>query len=91
MDITGDTTALLADFGITVTSGSATFLAIFNEPEIVVGDLAVTSDYSILAKTSDVSDLDYGDTVTIAAATYSVRRNIKQDDGTLSLVTLSKA
>ena len=91
MDISGDLSSLLADFGVTVTVGMSSFLAIFNEPEQIVGDLAVTSDYSILAKTSDVSALAYNAALTIGASTYNVRRNIKQDDGLLSLVTLTKA
>lgn len=90
MDLAGDLDGLLADFGVTVTAGGASFLGILNSPDQVVGDLAISTDYSITAKTSDLSGLDYGEAVVVSGVNYSVRKNMKLDDGLMSMVTLTK-
>jgi len=84
VETAADRTALLADYGTTVTKADAsTFTGIFDNDFLAV-DLdeseVESTEPTLLARTADVSSLAHGDTLTISAANYTVRGI--QPDGT---------
>jgi hypothetical protein len=90
MNITGDLTAFLADFGVAVTGPSTTSgLGILNQPDKVFGDF-MSTEYELTVKTSDFPALVKGDSVTVASVAYTVRETAKEDDGAFTKVRLTK-
>ena len=84
VETTADRTAMLADYGSTVTKADAsTFVAIFDNDFLAV-DLdeseVESTEPTLLARTADVSGLAHGDSLTISAVSYTVRGI--QPDGT---------
>jgi len=84
VETAADRTAMLADYGTTVTKADAsTFTGIFDNDFLAV-DLdeseVESSEPTLLARTADVSILAHGDTLTISAVSYTVRGI--QPDGT---------
>ncbi len=88
--ITEDLDTYLADFGVAVSSGSASGSGILDEPDQTVGGLSISTEYSVLVKTSVFSGVAHGDTVTVNGVGYKARENRKIDDGAFSRITLSK-
>lgn len=81
----------LADFGVTVTDGTTTAKGILDMPsEVIAGGMVITTDYSLTVKTSDFPNLQYENQLTVDGALYTVREVKLQDDGTFSIVYLSK-
>ena len=52
--------------------------------------MALSREYLLTAKTSDVSALTRGSSITVNSAAYTVRDNRPVDDGLFSEVLLSK-
>ena len=95
MALTEDATTLniyLNDFGVSCQiSGGTAFLGIFNKSaEIIGGGLATSIEYLLRTKTTDVSSASRGTTILINSANYTVRENLRIDDGKFSTLLLSK-
>ncbi len=82
--------AFFDDFSVSVTFGATSFKGILDTPDDFVGGVAVSTEYSLLVKSSNITTLEELDTVTIDGASYKVRAIRKVDDGKLSRVGLSK-
>ena len=92
VETAADRTAMLADYGSTVTKADAsTFVAIFDNDFLAV-DLdeseVESSEPTLLARTADVSGLAHGDTLTISAVSYTVR-GIQPDGTGMTQIMLS--
>ena len=84
--------AFLNDFGVTCQIGAgSTFLGLLMMPtEVIAGDMVLSVDYSLIAKTADVSSAARGTSITVDSVAYTVRENRQQDDGVFSELFLSK-
>ena len=92
VETAADRTALLADYGSTVTKADAsTFVAIFDNDFLAV-DLdeseVESTEPTLLARTADVSGLAHGDSLTISAVSYTVR-GIQPDGTGMTQIMLS--
>jgi hypothetical protein len=92
VETAADRTALLADYGTTVTKADATtFTGIFDNDFLAV-DLdeseVESTEPTLLARTADVSSLAHGDTLTISAVSYTVR-GIQPDGTGMTQIMLS--
>jgi hypothetical protein len=84
--------AFLADFGVTCQIGAGTaFLGILDSPmDVIAGGMALSREYLLTAKTSDVSTAARGTSITVDSVSYTVRENRPTDDGIFSELLLSK-
>jgi len=81
----------LADFGVTVVSGSTTGKGILDMPtEIVAGGMVLTTDYALTFKTATFPSLGYNSAITVDGTAYTVREVRLQDDGKFSIAYLQK-
>ena len=92
VETAADRTALLADYGSTVTKADAsTFVAIFDNDFLAV-DLdeseVESTEPTLLARTADVSGLAHGDLLTISSTNYTVR-GIQPDGTGMTQIMLS--
>ena len=92
VETAADRSALLNDYGTTVTKTDAsTFTGIFDNDFLAV-DLdeseVESSEPTLLARTADVSSLAHGDTLTISAVSYTVR-GIQPDGTGMTQIMLS--
>ena len=80
------------EFGVTCQIGSGDdFVGILDSPmDVIAGGMALSREYLLTAKTSDVSALTRGSSITVASATYTVRENRPVDDGLFSELLLTK-
>ena len=80
------------EFGVTCQIGAgAEFVGILDSPmEVIAGGMALSREYLLIAKTSDVSALTRGTSITVASEAYTVRENRPVDDGLFSELLLSK-
>ena len=80
------------EFGIICQIGAgAEFVGILDSPiEVIAGGMALSREYLLTAKTSDVSALTRGSSITVASEAYTVRENRPVDDGIFSELLLSK-
>jgi hypothetical protein len=80
------------EFGITCQIGAgAEFVGILDSPmEVIAGGMALSREYLLIAKTSDVSSATRGTSITVASEAYTVRENRPVDDGIFSELLLSK-
>jgi hypothetical protein len=88
-----DTLAFLSvdEFGVSCTLGASTFVGILDSPvEVLAGGMALSREYSLLAKTADVSTAARGTSLTVDSVSYTVRENRAIDDGVFSELLLSK-
>jgi hypothetical protein len=88
-----DTLAFLNinEFGITCSIGGSSFVGILDSPvDVIAGGMALSREYSLLAKTSDVSSATRGTSITVDGVSYTVRENRAMDDGLFSELLLSK-
>ncbi len=91
MAFTEDLNIFLADFGVTCTSGAVTALGILNMPgHVLAGDMIISTDFTLVAKTSDFGNLLRGDSITVEAVAYTVREVLLLDDGKMSEISLQK-
>ena len=92
VETAADRTAMLADYGSTVTKADAsTFTGIFDNDFLAV-DLdeseVESTEPTLLARTADVSGLAHGDSLTIGAVSYTVR-GIQPDGTGMTQIMLS--
>ena len=81
----------LDDFGVSCTSGSTTGLGILEQPDqILAGDMIVSTEYELTAKTSDFGTLVSGDSITVDSVAYTVRELRKENDGVFCRISLQK-
>ena len=94
MPFTEDTTTqnvYLDDFGVTCTSGGTTAKGILEQPDqILAGDMIISTEYELTAKTSDFGSLVSGDTITVDGTAFTVRDVKKENDGVFCRLSLSK-
>ena len=84
-----------ADLGQDVMFGDDVKKGILNMPdEIFAGDMMISTDYVLQVQTKEFSDVSLGDTLVITVndiqEKYEVRSKRMEDDGKISLITLSK-
>ena len=94
MPFTEDTTTqavYLNDFGVSCTSGGTTGLGILEQPDqILAGDMIISTEYELTAKTSELGNLVFDNTLKVNGDSYKVRSARKIDDGSFCLVSLTK-
>jgi hypothetical protein len=91
MTLTENLDTFLADFGVTVVWGLVSGLGIFESPDQTIGGgLGISSEYSILVKTSVFGAAAYADAITVGGVSYTVREVRKIDDGSFCRIVLSK-
>lgn len=91
MAFTEDLDLFLADFGVSVTSGSVSGIGILDMPsEIVADGVVLTTDYKVTVKTSEFGGLLYGAPVTVDGVNYQVREAMKVDDGSFTELMLTR-
>ena len=94
MPFTEDTTTLavyLNDFGVSCTSGGTTGLGILEQPDqILAGDMIISTEYELTAKTSDFGTLLSGSSITVDGTAFTVRDTKKENDGVFCRLSLTK-
>lgn len=86
-----DLDVLFVDFSSEVTWGSSRFSGLLDTPdELAGGGLVISTDYQLLAKSSDIEGIIDGEILTVDGVSFEVRQVRKIDDGALSRVLLSK-
>jgi len=80
------------EFGVTCQIGAgASFVGILDSPvDVIAGGMALSREYLLTAKTSDVSSATRGTSITVGGSSYTVRENRAIDDGIFSELLLSK-
>jgi len=82
MAFTEDLSVFLADFGVPISSGSASGLGILDMPSEMVADgVVLTTDYKVTCLASEFGDLQYGTGVNVDGLPYTVRSVELLDDG----------
>lgn len=67
------------------------FKGILDSPmDVIAGGVALSREYLLTAKTSDVSEAARGTSITVDSVKYTVRENRPVDDGLFSELLLSK-
>ena len=82
----------LSEFAVTcqIRAGEE-FKGILDSPmDVIAGGVALSREYLLTAKTSDVSSAARGASITVDSAAYTVRENRPVDDGLFSELLLSK-
>ena len=84
-----------ADLGQEVTYNGMAKKGILNMPdEILAGDMMISTDYVLQVITVDFEEVSLGDTLRIVVngkrEAYEVRSKRMEDDGKISLLSLSK-
>lgn len=81
----------LNDFGVSCTSGGTTANGILEQPDqILAGDMIISTEYELTAKTSDFGSLVSSDTITVDGTAFTVRDVRKENDGVFCRLSLSK-
>ena len=82
----------LSEFAVTCQIGAGSeFKGILDSPmDVIAGGVALSREYLLTAKTSDVSSAARGTSITVDSAAYTVRENRPVDDGLFSELLLSK-
>ena len=84
-----------ADLGQEVVFDGVIKKGLLNMPdEILAGDIMISTDYVLTVQTTEFADVVLGDTLSIKVngirEDYEVRSKRMEDDGKLSMITLSK-
>ena len=93
LSFTEDLDAFFDTPGLTVpvVSGATTSVGYLDSPtEIIADGLVLTTDFSVVVKTSDFSSVSQGDTMTVDSVDYTVREPMLLDDGKIMRVMLEK-
>ena len=78
-------------FGVSATSGATTAKVLFDPPsQVLAGDMVLTTDYQITAKTSDFGTLLAGASITVDSVAYTVRETRLIGDGLHCEISLQK-
>lgn len=91
----GDIDTMLADFGVQVSFGAITKLAIVDMPDEIAamngdGIGIIGKMISVLFKTSDFPGLTVGSEVVIDGVTYEVRDRLRRDEGAMTRLMVEK-
>ena len=80
------------EFGVTCQIGTGNnFVGILDSPmEVIAGGMALSREYLLTTKTSDVSALTRGSSITVNSVKYTVRESNPIDDGLFSERLLSQ-
>ena len=79
------------EFGTDCSIGATSFVGILDSPVVeIAGGVALSREYELIAKTSDVSSATRGTTVVVNSDNYTCRENRAMDDGLFSVLLLSK-
>lgn len=91
MPLNEDLTVFLNDFGVSCTAGAVTALGILDMPsQVISGDLVLTTDYTLTARTADFGGLLYGDGIAVNSVNYQVREVRRLDDGAFVEISLQR-
>lgn len=78
-------------FTVSATSGATTGNVFFDQPDqVLAGDMVLSTDYQITAKTSDFGTLLAGASITVNSVAYKVRETRQIGDGLLCEISLQK-
>jgi len=82
----------LADFGVDCVAGSVSGKGILDMPtEVVAGDMMLSTDYVLTAKSSDFGDLVYNSQITVNGTAFTVRDNRLAGDGMFCELSLQRS
>lgn len=91
MALNEDLTVFLSDFGVSCTAGAVTALGILDMPsQVLAGDMVLSTDYTLTARSADFGGLYYGDAIVVAGINYQVREVRQIDDGAFCEIGLTK-
>lgn len=91
MALTEDLGIFLNDFGVSCTAGAVTALGILDMPtQVLAGEMVLSTDYTLTARTADFGGLVYGASITVAGVNYQVREVRQLDDGNFCEIGLTK-
>lgn len=90
MTFSSDLDTLLGDFGVAVVWGGVSGVGVLDQPDQVIGDAVLSTEYSLLVKAATFAGLKARESVTVGGTAYTVRDFRKIDDGLLARVTLTK-
>ena len=90
--LTTDLGVFLNDpFAVSATSGATTGNVLLDQPsQVLAGDMVLSTDYQITAKTSDFGTLLAGASITVDSVAYTVRETRLIGDGLLCEISLQK-
>jgi hypothetical protein len=91
--IDSDLSHYFADHGLACTASGREFLGNLDAPDQAIamgGTNMLSTMYELTIATSDVQGLGAGSGLTVDGQAYTVRAVIAQDDGRVSVLTLSK-
>jgi len=92
MALTENLDIFLADFGVSCTAGAVTAVGILDMPtEVVAGDMMLSTDYVLTAKSSDFGDLVYNSQITVNGTAFTVRDNRLTGDGMFCELSLQRS
>ena len=78
-------------FGVSATSGSTTAKVLLDQPsQVLAGDMVLSTDFQITAKTSDFGTLLAGADIEVDSVDYTVRETRLIGDGLLCEISLQK-
>ena len=73
------------------TAGAIAGVGILDMPaQVLAGDMVLSTDYTLTARTADFGGLLYGDAITVNGINYQVREVRKLDDGAMCEIGLMK-
>jgi len=91
MPLSEELGVFLDDFGVSCTAGAISALGILDMPtQMVAGDIVLSTDYSLTARTADFGGLLYGDGITVGGINYQVREVRRLDDGAFCEIALQR-
>ena len=91
MAFTEDLDIFFEDFQDTVVHSSSTYKGILEQPDEIVADgVVMSTDYQLIAKTTDLGGINFNETLTVNGTGYTVRSVRKIDDGALCILSLTK-
>ena len=89
--LVNDLGVFLGDFNVSATSGATTANVILDQPsQVLAGDMVLTTDFQVTAKTSDFGTLLAGASITVDSVAYTVRETRLVGDGLLCEISLQK-
>jgi hypothetical protein len=79
------------DFGVPVIRGTSNFLGILEMPdELIANGMAISTDFQLTVKTSDVPNLKYQEAMKVSGIDYTLKEYLLVDDGKITKIILSK-
>jgi hypothetical protein len=89
--ITEDLTVFLSDFGVSVTAGAVSGLAILDMPgEAVLDGMVISTSYRLVCRSDQFGTVGYGTSITVDGSSYKVQENMPIGDGRFCSIQLEK-